>query len=145
MRKKEVIWVVILLIVTGVYVRYFTHWFEKPAISISASLRPTRRHAGDLSVVFTLNHEYSLTSLKVLPLEGDKFNPDATPVWHLISDSNSMPLRAFRYGQPLRGMKPALKGVHPDELTPGTTYRLVLAAGDASGYKDFKMPVPDNQ
>lgn len=129
-----------LLVFIGVYIHFFTHWNEKPSINITASLRPTRRHAGEMSVVFTLNRECRLTSLKVLPLKGDQFDPNALPVWNLVSDSNSLPLRAFSYGQPLRGMHPALKGVRPDPLTPGAAYRLILAAGKATGSKDFKMP-----
>ena len=66
-------------------------------------------------------------------MQDDKFNPLATPVWHLVSDSNSVPMRAFRYGQGIRGMKPAFKGVKPYPLMPGTVYRLIVSAGDATG------------
>jgi hypothetical protein len=139
MRKKDFIWVGVLLVLGGIYIHFFTHWFEKQEIAITASLRPSRR-AGEtvLPVFFTLNDDYKLTSLKVIPLENDKFNPLAAPVWHLVSDSNSVPTRAFGYGQGIRGMKPALKGVRPDPLTPGVVYRLILSAGDLTGHKDFK-------
>jgi hypothetical protein len=140
MRKKEIIWIGVLLVLGGLYVHYFTHWFEKREIGIAASLRPNRRaNPPDFMVAFTLNDDYKLTKLKVIPMDGDKFNPMATPVWNLESDSNSVPTRAFRYGQPIRGMKPVLKGVHPDALTPGVVYRLLLSAGNVSGHKDFKM------
>jgi hypothetical protein len=139
MRKKEIILVVALLVLGAVYIHFFTHWFEKPAIGIMASIRPNRRPGGSpFMVVFTLNCDYKLTSLKVLPMEDDKYNPLALPVWHLVSDSNSVPVKAFRYGQSIAGMKPALKGVHPDPLTPGMVYRLILSAGNATSYKDFK-------
>jgi hypothetical protein len=139
MRKKEIILVVALLVLGAVYIHFFTHWFEKPAIGIMASIRPNRRPGGSpFMVVFTLNGDYKLTSLKVLPMEDDKYNPLALPVWHLVSDSNSVPVKAFRYGQSIAGMKPALKGVHPDPLTPGMVYRLILSAGNATSYKDFK-------
>ena len=138
MRKKEIILIVVLLVLGGVYFHFFTHWFEKQGIGIIASIRPNRRaNPPAFLVAFTLNGDFKLTSLKVIPLEGDKYNPLAIPVWHLVSDSNSAPVKAFRYGQTIAGMKPALKGVHPDPLTPGVAYRLVLSAGDASGYKDF--------
>ncbi len=139
MRKKDIFWFGVLLVLGGIYIHYFTHWFEKPEIGITASLRPSRR-AGEtvFPVFFTLNGDYKLTSVKIIPLEENKFNPLAVPVWHLVSDSNSVPTRAFRYGQPIRGMKPALKGVRPDPLTPGVVYRLMLSAGDISGHKDFK-------
>jgi hypothetical protein len=138
MRKRDLIWLGALLVLGGIYIRYFAHRFEKPAIGILASYRPSRRaDESAFPVFFTLNGEYKLTSLKVIPLLEGKFNPQAAPVWHLISDSNSVPIRAFRYGQGIRGMKPALKGVRPDPLTPGVAYRLVVSAGDLSGNKDF--------
>jgi hypothetical protein len=139
MRRKEFIWFGVLLLVGGIYVHFFTHWFEKPAIVIIPSFRPGRR-ADDTTyqIFFTLNGDYKLTSVKVIPFQDDKFNPLTAPVWNLVSDSNSVPTRAFRYGQGIRGMKPALKGVRPDPLTPGTVYRLIVAAGDVTGSKDFK-------
>jgi hypothetical protein len=140
MRKKDIMWIGVLLVLGGIYVHFFTHWFEKRQIGISASLRPSRRaDATSYMAVFSLNGDYNLTSLKVLPMEGNKFNPAALPVWHLVSDSNSAPTRAFRYGQPIRGMKSALKGVRPDPLTPGMVYRLIVTAGDVTGQKDFKV------
>jgi hypothetical protein len=139
MRKKDFIWIGVLLVLGGIYIHFFTHWSDKPEIAIIASFRPSLRPGATVSpVFFTLSGDYKLTSLKVIPLEDDKFNPQATPVWHLVSDSNSVPTRAFFYGQGIRGMKPALKGVRPDPLTPGVVYRLILSAGDLTGMKDFK-------
>jgi hypothetical protein len=139
MRKKEIIWIGLLLVLGGVYIHFFTHWFEKQEIGITASIRPSRRPGALVfPVFFTLNNDYKLTSLKVIPLQGDKFDPLATPIWHLVSDSNSVPTRAFRYGQPIQGMKSALKGVRPDPLTPGVVYRLTLSTGDATSSIDFK-------
>jgi hypothetical protein len=139
MRKKDFIWIGVLLVLGGIYVHFFTHWFEKQEIVIIPSFRPSRGAGETVSpVFFTLNGDYKLTSLKVIPMEEDKFNPLAAPVWHLVSDSNSVPTRAFRYGQPIRGMKPALKGVRPEALTPGVVYRVILSAGDISGHKDFR-------
>jgi hypothetical protein len=139
MRKKEIIWIGVLLVLSGIYIHFFTHWFEKREIGIAASLRPDRRaNPPALMVVFSLDGDYKLTSLKVIPFDGDKFDPQATPVWHLVSDSNSVPTRAFRYGQKIGGMKSALKGVRPDPLTPGVVYRLILSTDNSTGHKDFK-------
>ena len=134
MRKKEIIWIGVLLILFGLYAHFFTHWFERPQIRIDVSLRPSRRAGAPVfPVAFTLDGDYKLTSLKVIPLEEGKSSPQASPVWHLVSDSNSVPTRAFRYGQNIRGMRPALKDVRPDPLTPGVVYKLVLAAGNLTG------------
>jgi hypothetical protein len=139
MRKKELIWLGALLVLGGVYIRYLTHWFERPPIGIAASIRPSLR-AGEeaFPIFFTLNGDYKLTSLKVVPMAEGKFDPLAAPVWHLVSDSNSVPIRAFRYGQGIRGMKPALKGVRAEPLKPGLVYRLMLKAGNSTGDKDFQ-------
>jgi hypothetical protein len=139
MRKRELIWTAALLLACAVYARYFTGWFVKRQITIHASWRPNfRGHgAGEPVLFFTLNDDFRLTSLKVIPLEDDKFNPQGRPVWNLVSDSNSAPVRAFLYGQHIKGMKPALAEVQPDPLEPGTDYRMVLSAGNLSGYTDF--------
>jgi len=129
----------VLLILGGVYIHFFTHWFERPQIVIIPSFRPAWRPGQTVfPVFFTLNGNYKLTSVKVIPLQGNKFNPLAAPVWHLVSGSHSVPTRAFFYGQPIRGMKAALKDARPDPLTPGVVYRLILSAGGSTGVTDFK-------
>jgi hypothetical protein len=139
MRKKEFIWIAIFIVLGGVYLRFFAHWFDKRQIGITVSVRPSR-HPGEtvFPVYFSLNSDYKLTSVEVFPMENDQLNPAAIPVWHLVSDSNSVPTRAFRYGQPIRGMKPALAGVRPDPLVPGTMYRLMLSTRDAICQIDFR-------
>jgi hypothetical protein len=139
MRKNNIFWLGLLLVVGGIYFHYFTHWFEKREIAITASLRPSRQRGETVfPVFFTLNGNYKLTSVKVIPLEGDKFNPLAAPVWHLVSDSFWSRTRAFFYGEPIQGMKPALEGVRPEPLRPGVVYRLIVSAGGSTGHKDFK-------
>ena len=137
MRKKELIWLgLLLLLLCGVYARYFTS-VKKP-ISINASWRPDMNANGALILMFTLNDDVRRTSLKFFPLEYCKFNPLSRPVWNLVADTDPAPIRAFAYGQRIRGLKPALSGVRADPLTPGASYRLVLAAGDVTGYRDFR-------
>jgi hypothetical protein len=139
MQKKEITWISVLIVLAVVYVVFFSHWFQKRQIGITVSARPTRRPGQTVyPIYFTLNASYEFTSLEVLPMDNDKFNPGAVPVWHLVSDSNSVPTRAFRYGQKIPGMKPALEGVHPDPLVPGTIYRLLLSTRDASCQVDFQ-------
>ncbi len=139
MRKKEIFWILALVILGGVYVAFFSHWFDKRQIGITVSVRPSRRPGESVyPVFFTLNNYYKITSLKVLPMESNQFNPSALPVWHLVSDSNSVPTRAFRYGQTIHGMKPAMAGVRPDVLVPGSIYRLLLSTADAQCQIDFQ-------
>ena len=94
-------------------------------------------------VYFTLNGDYKLTSLKVVPLENGQINPGTLPVWNLVSDSNSAPTRAFFYGEHLKGMKAALADVHPDPLTPGIIYRIMLSSGNLTAALDFKTKAAD--
>ena len=61
------------------------------------------------------------------------------PLWHLVSDSGSAPVREFVYGQGIRGMKPALKGEGPQPLETNVVYRLFVAAGNIKGTHDFKI------
>ena len=138
MQKKDVKWIVVLLVLIGASILLNRNRFAKPLMVINPSLRPARRaDAAVWPVFFALNDDFRLTSVEVIPFDGDSFNPLARPVWHLISDSNSAPTRAFRYGQPIKGMKPALKDVKPEELEPDVVYRLLLEAGSVKAFRDF--------
>jgi hypothetical protein len=140
MRKKEVIWIGVLLVLGGVYIHFFTHWFRKREIDVVVSARLNRQANPPFSMtLFTLNDKYKLTKLKVIPLDGEKFNPLAIPVWDLDSESNSVPTKTIRYGQRIHGMKSVVKDTLAVPLTPGAFYRLMLTAGDATACKDFKM------
>jgi hypothetical protein len=139
MQTKDVKWIVALLALVGLSLWLNRNRFANEPMIINPSLRPARRgEAAVWPVFFSLNNDFRLTSAKVVPWEGDKFNPLGRPIWHLISDSNSVPTRAFRYGQPIKGMKPALKGVQPEALEPDVNYRLLLQAGRVKAFKDFK-------
>jgi hypothetical protein len=138
MRKKELIWIGILLVLGGVYLHYFTGSAKK-TITVRASIRPTPNpNATVFPVFFNLDGSYALTSVKVYPYDSNQPNAHVTPVWHLISKSNSAPTKVFSYGRQIKGMEPALKGVHPEPLSPDVVYRLEIAAGSVTGYADFK-------
>jgi len=76
----------------------------------------------------------------VIPVReiGDQQYP--RPIWHLVSDSNSVPTKDLVYGIPVRGMRPSVKGATPDPLEPGEKYRLLIEAGSLKGQHDF-VPV----
>jgi hypothetical protein len=66
-------------------------------------------------------------------------NQNVMPVWHLIFNSNSAPVKIFVYGQRIRGMKSEVPGAHAEPLQPDVTYRLFVTAGKAKGQHDFEV------
>jgi hypothetical protein len=129
MQKREIIWIAVLLGLLGAYYHFFRGRYAAKPIIIHVSLRPSRRAQTPVyPVYFTLNDDFKLTSVKVVPLDDDgQINPATMPVWNLVSDSNSAPTRAFLYGQHIPGMKPALAGVKPDPLTPDVIYQIQIS------------------
>jgi hypothetical protein len=106
-----------------VYVCAFTHWGRHPAIQISHTADPKpkgaigpRVKAGSANTAvmsFNLGHPYRLTEVKVVLLDDWLTNKSTLPCWHLISDSNSVPIRKFYYGVAIRGMKPSVANSWP--------------------------------
>ncbi len=125
-------------------------WFAGDTIHVYHRSRPLRaRHARPPAsatdpVVFFIDRKLKLTSVKVIPLSDIETNKFPQPIWHLISDSNSVPVREFAYGVPIRGMRPARKGTAPEPLEPGVNYRLSLEAGSQKAEHDF-VPVARSQ
>jgi len=125
-------------------------WFSKNNIQIYHRSRPARvlwlgRNRADNEAIdpihFGFNHELKLTCLKVIPVSALETNKFATPIWHLVSDSNSVPIKDFNYGMPIRGMHPARQGIKPDPLEPNIKYRLLVEATTFKGEHDF-VPQP---
>ena len=92
-------------------------------------------------IVFGFDRTLKLTSLKVIPVSDIETNKYPHPIWHLVSDSNSVPTKELFYGAPIKGMRPAVRGAAADPLEPGVKYRLLIEAGPASAKHDF-IPVP---
>lgn len=131
-----------MLVLLGVYFIFFTDWFKPHVIKIGDTARPLRRwHAKtDLPyVLFILEGRFRLTEIKVVPLAAFQKNSMAMPVWHLVSDQGSIPLKEFAYGQHIRGMKPPFEGDEPQPLQTNVVYRLLVTAGNAHGSHDFEI------
>ena len=154
-KRSWVLLTIVLLLVVG-YVIFFSGWLTPHKIRVVAQLRrnsPNARRpaqpdpataAGVFPVVFALDRPYTLTSVAVYStsdLDIEKSN--AKPIWHLVADEKKTdkPItnRAFRYGSPIRGMKPAdPDNPQPGPLLPGTTYRVVVEVGRLEGSTDFQ-------
>ncbi len=135
----------IALILAAVYAFYFTDWFRKEGIQIIPTIRPGRASAIPRGpdqenvhpVSFALDGKYRLTSVKVCIAAELATNKYATPLWHLISDSNSIPSKAIIYGGPIKGMKPETPKAHPEPLLPDIEYTLLVEAGKAKAQTNF--------
>jgi hypothetical protein len=130
MNKKTWILVGIAIVLGAVYIIHFSNWFKPKVLAIA--------HNGRFGQVnFTLGTPFKLTSLKVVSVTALQSNKYALPVWELKSDSNSVPIKMFSYGDRIRGMKPAIENIKPEPLEPGTTYRLFVEAGSLKAQHDF--------
>jgi len=151
MSKKNIITLTVaLLAVAGLYCYLYRDSFRATRIQISHTIRPrawalTHREPNAAPndplnlVIFRLDHPYKLTSVKVISVPELETNKYARPVWELTSDSNSIAIPAFPYGMRIRGMRSAVKGAQPGELTPNVPYRLFVQAGSIKGEHDFTV------
>ena len=91
---------------------------------------------GLVPVVFALDAEYQLTSIRVM--EAEPTNHAALITWQANSTSNSSPTKALIYGRVPRGMKLKDEKEPAKKLEPGVLYRLELKAGHYSGDVTFR-------
>ncbi len=143
MTKKNWLSLIIVLVLATVYAIYFTDWFKPNTVQIFHTVRDMhyRRKGADNepTLLFGMNKQIGLTELKIVPLAAFEKDPHVLPVWHLVSSSNSVPLRDFAYGRTIRGMKPAVPGEHAGELETNVIYRLFVSAGKIKGQHDFQL------
>ena len=88
-------------------------------------------------VVFLVNRDIQLSSVKVVAADDAQTNKYPHALWELAADSRSVPVHEFIYGFNIRGMKPPVKGRQAEPLQPGVKYRLLLAAGSFKTDHDF--------
>jgi hypothetical protein len=154
MTRKQWMLIAVAAVLGGISLYLNRDWFAKDNIQIIHRSRPMRtslfrrkRGPDPLDnpainpIMFGFDRTLKLTSLKVIPLSDIETNKYPHPIWHLVSDSNSVPTKDFSYGASIKGMRPAVKGATPDPLEPGVKYRLLIEAGSAKAEHDF-VPVP---
>ncbi|MBC8096918.1 MAG: hypothetical protein H7Y43_14015 [Akkermansiaceae bacterium] len=145
MTKKNISLIVFVLLLAGLSLYLNRDRFRSPTIQIGERWIQPRpgmlRHTGPKTpakvLVFLLDRKVELTSVKVVPLADVQTNKYPHPIWELTTESNSIPLKDFIYGQPIRGMKPSVKGATADPLQPGVAYRLFVQAGSQKAEYDF--------
>src|SRR2546426_4932930 len=149
MTKNGIALTVVFVILAVVYVCYFTDWFSKETIQIIPQIRPGRasnipRSPGAPAVSqvsLAMDGKYRLTRVKVVSAEDYATNKYANPLWHLISDSNSIPTKAIVYGLAIKGMKPATPRSRPEPLLPGVPYIMMVEAGKIRAPTNFYTPL----
>jgi hypothetical protein len=143
MTKKNLWLFAALAVLATVYVCFFTSWFKPKHILIydtSRQLRHFRNRPELPYILFGFNNgRLQLTDVKVVPLAHYQVNPDTPPLWHLVSDSNSIPVEEFVYGQRIRGMRLARAGEPAQMLDTNVTYVLLVTAGRLTGSHDFTL------
>jgi len=137
-----------MLIVMGLYAYVYRDSLRPKEIEIShricigppmrGQLR-TNQSINVMQVAFGLDQKYRLTELKVIPVAALETNKNPPPLWHLISHSNSIPIKAFAYGDKIRGLRPLVKNLRPLPLESNVTYRLLVVAGRQKGQHDFRL------
>jgi hypothetical protein len=130
-----------------IYYYEYRGYLTKPDITIRVSVRPRipRRGARPAvpppeNVTFSTDENHQLTSIKVIPVGGLKTNQQAQPVWEMASESNSIPLNIFAYGNGIRGMHSVPPNAKAQPLAAGEEYRIIIKSRSVSGQHDFKMP-----
>jgi hypothetical protein len=147
MTKQNIFLTVLLAVLAVIYAIYFTDWFDRQTIQIIPTVRPGRPSAiphpvnwpDVYPVSFAFDGKYRLTSVKVLAEEDTKTNKYPTPLWHMISDKGSEPMKNLIYGQPLfkEKLKPSEPRARPQPLLPGVKYIIQLEAGKIRGQTNF--------
>ncbi|HSY18438.1 MAG TPA: hypothetical protein VK815_08900 [Candidatus Acidoferrales bacterium] len=145
MTKKNILLIVAAVVLGAVYAVYFTDWFKPKTVQIfhtSRNLRPRALRGGNgalPNLIFGINQQLKLTEIRVVEADVYQTNQSALPLWHLISDSNSVPVKQFHYGQFIGGMKPAVKGARPQSLETNVDYLLIVQAGPVKGEHPFDL------
>src|SRR5436190_6572595 len=132
-------WTLIVLVVGLAALSLYLNkdWFAGDNIHIFHRSRPARaglfrgRQRKDDNpainpITFGFGRKLKLTSLKVVPEVEYETNKHAHAIWHLVSETNSVPIKDSTYGQPIGGMHPEIKGASPEPLAPAVKYRLFV-------------------
>jgi hypothetical protein len=138
--KKQTKFLIFAAVILGaIYAYRFTDWFAEKKIQIKYRNLPGRGAAGSVEpVMFYLEKEYPLTSLKVISLAEAATNKYPHALWQLVPLSNSVPVTDFIYGENPPGMKSKIAGVPPEALEPNGNYRIFLETAKLKGEKDFQ-------
>jgi hypothetical protein len=143
MTRKQILLIAFMAVIAGGVLYMNRDWFTKPPIQVSHRFHAFAGRFGDKSgtvpLLFEFSRKLKLTSVEVIPVSDLETNKNAHPVWHIVSDSNSVPTRGFVYGMEVPGMHPVYKEAGADPLDLGVKYRLLVQAGSVRAEHDFVL------
>jgi len=150
MTRKQWLLVVFAIGLAGLSLYLNKDWFAGDNIQMFHRSRPVRPgmfsrkrpvpamdNSNIMPLLLGFNRKLKLTSVKVVSVNDSLTNKYPHALWHLVSESNSIPTIEFFYGLPIKGMHPAIKGAQPDSLEPGENYRLYVETATFKGEHDF--------
>lgn len=146
MTQKQLLLIALVAVMAGGVLYINRDWFTKPPIQVSHRFHAFAdrfgNDSGTVPLLFEFNRKLKLTSVEVIPVSDLETNKNPHPLWHMVSDSNSVPTRGFVYGTEVPGMRPAYKEVAADPLDLGVKYQLVVRAGSLRAEHDFTLELP---
>lgn len=146
MQKQSTVLCLTLLVLGSVYVAYFTDWFRTESIQIVYQPRMIAQRMDPkrgletkpvFPIAFGFLRKYTFTSVQVVKTDELRNEKYPTPLWHLVSETNSRPTKALVYGVIPPGMRPAVDDSQPQPLEPGTSYTLLVEASGLKGATNF--------
>jgi hypothetical protein len=144
MSKKTVAMIGIAVVLGGIYLVWFADFFSKPVVEIAPRVRMSSGRRGgppEVQVTFSFSAKCQLNEVKVVSVADAETNKYPHALWHMISDSNSIPVKGMVYGDWIKGMKPKIPKGKAEPLEPKTKYRLVIATRDeVVSTADFQVP-----
>jgi hypothetical protein len=136
MTKKVWKMMTLAVLLAGLSLYYNRDRFARDHIHIYDRSRPARAVPGRAQtanpIMFGFDRPLRIKSLSVVPVSDPETN-----LWHLVSESNSVPITEFNYGTRIAGMHSAVKGARPGPLEPGVKYRLIVEARSLKAEHDF--------
>jgi hypothetical protein len=146
MQNRSPLLITIALVLAALYVSFFTDWFRRPTIQIIVQHRivPQRGNAARggqedavYPVSFAFDNKYEFKTVKVVAEKDLQTQKFPTPLWYLVSETNSRPTKTIVYGVTPPGMKPAVEDSQPQPLSPEVTYVLQVDTGFMKGSTNF--------
>jgi hypothetical protein len=136
MTKKVWTLIILAVLLAGLSLHCNSYWFARDHVRIYVRSRPTAARPSRAPTVnpvtFGFTQPLRLKTVRVVPV-----SDLTTNYWHLISESNSVPIMEFAYGTRIQGMRTAVKGARAAPLEPGVKYRLLIEAISFKGEQDF--------